>query len=174
MVGSATDTVLGLYDRTHGIDLVDIEPLPMPDSADVRLQFWETFWRDHGFEGGSPTGSSRLIEVAVAQSRAGDPSELVRGLFNVLQASHSTTPALEYFVKVLWVSAREAHAVFCHTQDCLLPLPAIHLTPTQVLLILQFVGDRKLYTSVERARLQEAQANPVTHGLSFEDVFSKE
>ena len=169
-MGTAYSTVAELYDRTHGIPAAEIEPTAMPPEREERIRFWETFWRDLGFAGAQPTGSSRLIEVAVAQSRAGDPSELLRALFNVLGESQTPTESLAYFGRLLWVDTRANGESLPGTRDCFLPLPA-ELSPPQAALVLQFVSDRSLYTFEDRAKLEEAQAITPWHGVSFEDAF---
>jgi hypothetical protein len=142
----------------------------MPDDGEARLRFWEAFWRELGFDGEAPTGSSRFIEVAVAQARAGSPHELIRALFNVLQAIQVPTSALAHFVKEIWVSARQHRESFREMLDSLRPLPPA-LTPAQATLVLQFVGDPSAYTQDERALLKRARSNPAWPGVSFEDAF---
>lgn len=172
-MGAAYEKVADLYGRTHGVPAAEIEPTAMPSERQDRIRFWESFWRDLGFEGPQPTGSSRLIEVAVAQSRAGDPSELLLALFNVLGESRTPTDSLAYFGRLLWVDTRVNGESLPGTRDCFLPLPA-ELSRPQTQLVLQFVCDRSLYTLEDRAKLEEAQAITPWYGVSFEDAFGGE
>lgn len=170
-MATAYQTIAELYHRTHGIPAAEIEPVPMPENCADRLRFWESFWRELGFAGTRPTGSSRLMEVAVAQSRGGDPSELLRALFVVLGDAREPTAALAYFARLLWVETRRRGVALPGTRDGFLPLPA-ELTSAQAALVLQFVDDRSRYTHEDRARLRDALAKFSGYGLSVDDVFA--
>jgi hypothetical protein len=172
-MGTAYEKVAELYGRTHGMPTAEIEPIAMSPDRQERICFWAAFWRELGFEGAQPTGSSRLIEVAIAQSRSGNPDELILALFDVLRDSQMPTEALAYFARWLWIETRANSASVLGVCDCFLPLPDA-LSRSQAVLVLQFVGDRSLYTSADRAKLEEAQAIAPWHGVSFDDALGEE
>lgn len=169
-MATAYQTIAELYHRTHGIRAAEIEPMAMSAEPLDRLRFWEEFWRELGFAGARPTGSSRLMEVAVAQSRAGDPGELLRALFVVLGDAREPTEVLAYFARLLWVETRANGVALPGTRDSFLPLPAV-LSGAQAALVLQFVDDRSRYTHDDHAKLRDAQAIAPQYGLTVEDVF---
>ena len=129
--------VYEVYDGTHGVTFEKMGLAPLGLCAADRIEFWRKFWCELGFDTPEPTGSSRLVEVALAIAAAdGSPREILLGLSRCLKKSSIVTDSHEYFFRHIWVNARSSERFsslfpFCDK------LPT-SLSPAQAYLIARF------------------------------------
>jgi len=164
--------IQGLYDTTHGLPLDEVSAPALSASRDVRLEQWRAFWRELGFHTDAPTGSSRLLELALVQSTCGgSPKEMLEALVDVLgEGSAPVTPALEHFLRHLWATALSSRGRFAEAFDFLGGVPE-GLDAGQAYAVLRFVGDREVYGADAIERLRAALSGARLEALRVTDMF---
>ena len=161
-----------LYESSHGKPLAEVAAPALPASRSVRLDQWRGFWRELGFHTDAPTGSSRLLELALVQSASGgSPRDLLEALVDVLgEGAAPVTPALEHFLKHLWAVALSMREGVEEVFDFLGVVPE-GLAPGQAYVVLRFVKDRKLYSMDDVERLRAALSEARLEALRVADMF---